>query len=252
MTLLTGWIPDLPDPRDWRFEESMIAGSRPIASAGDIDYRRFDVPRVQLGNSCVGHAIVAAAALCMAIRGKPIAFPSAQFAWTGARLLAKPPGGLQNTGCSARNAMIWLRDRGMVAETRWPENGENLNAIPPLDVWQEGDAAQLEAFYRIAHGPGASSLVLAALERGYCPAFAMLVDDAWAQVGSKVYDGPGGKVHGGHMMVVVAYIPSLDAFVVRNTWGPDWGIGGYGLISRRAFDLMARDILVVSAAPEVR
>lgn len=259
MNLCTGWLPDPPDPRDWRYDDSTIAAARPVTGADAVDWRRFDAPRVQLFNSCVGHAIVASAALCMAIRREPITFPSAQLEYTGARLLwrkqvARPVTAtdpLEDLGSNARLAMIWGRDHGLVAEERWPESHANIDAVPPLDVWQEGACATLEAFYRIEHNDGAADAVLSALRRGHCPAFAMMVDQKWSELRSGVYDGPGGAVIGGHMQVVLGFEPSVDALRVRNTWA-GWGEDGYGLITRAAFNRMARDIWVPTAAPEVR
>ncbi len=246
-----GWIPDSPNPFDWNFVGSKVASLRALTGADIIDYRPFDTPRTQIYNSCVGHAISGAAALCMAIAKTPITFPSAQFAYTGARILAQSPEGIVDIGSSPRLAMTWLRDHGMVAEERWPETAANVNTIPPLDAWQEGECATVEAFYRIDGGDGASALVGYALRRGYCPAFAMMVDTKYEGIGRNVYDGPGGATIGGHMQCVVGVIEPLDVFVIRNTWGPSWGDLGYGYMSRRVFDMMARDIWVVQAAPEV-
>lgn len=249
--LPTGWIPDAPNPFDARFAESRIAARKPTTLSASIDYRHLDEPRIQLFNSCVGHAIAGAAALCMAIAGKPIAFPSALFPYTGARILAQPPRGLQDLGSSPRLAMTWLRDRGMIAEERWPETRENLNAVPPMDAWQEGDAATVESFYRISDGNGASDGVRAALMRGYCPIFAMQVDSKYERTGRQIYDGPGGAIIGGHMQCVVGYLDLLDVFVVRNTWGPGFGDDSYAYVAASVIDTMARDVWVISAAPEV-
>lgn len=247
-----GWIPDVPDPNDWQFEESLIAAMPAGTSAESIDFRAFDVPKVQISNSCVGQAVVAGAALSMAIRGTPIAFPSALFAYAGARLLAQPKQPLVDRGSSARLAMKWLREQGLVAESRWPEVSETINAVPPLDAFQEGESATVEAFYRIADGEGASDGIRTALRRGYCPVFAMLVDTKYEQIGREIYDAPGGEVLGGHMQTVVGCSAVLDALLVRNTWGPAFGDGGYAWIASSFINRSARDIWVIEAAPEVR
>lgn len=243
----TGWIPDAPDVRDWGFVGSLLHElPERVSATGTIDYRAYDSPRVQLGNSCVGHALAASAYLCMAIAGTPITFPSPMFAYAGARILERAVA-LVDRGCQPRLAMTWARDRGLIAESRWIESSENMDAIPPLDGWEA--AASLEAFYRISDGTGAADEVRSALARGYCPAFAMTVDDRWEQLGSGVYDGPGGEILGGHMQVVVGCY--ADVLIVRNQWGASWGQGGYGHITSSAFDRMARDIWVPTVSPEV-
>ena len=38
---------------------------------------------------------------------------------------------------------------------------------------------------------------------------------------------PGEKVVGGHAVVGVGYDDSQQRFIVRNSWGPKWGMSGY-------------------------
>lgn len=251
MTLL-GCHPDVTDFRDITFGASPIANASPLTGASAFDYRSFDVPRVQAYNSCVGHASAGAAALCMAIAGTPIQFPSPAWPWAGARLLGQPGTPLTDRGCSIRNAFKWMNEFGMVAESRWPESAAAVTSTPPFDAFQEGECAQLRAYYRIVSGPGSGLLIQAALSRGYCPVFGMEVDEAFEQIGKAVYATPGGRELGGHAMVIVGYVPSLDAFIVRNTWSATWGDDGYGYIAADFVENSTYDIWVISVTPEVR
>jgi len=248
---LLGYVPDVPDHRDYLFGASPIISSQPLTGAASYDYRHLDSPRVQLGNSCVGHSLAAAAYLAMKIAGTPITFPSALLPYTGARLLdAKAP--LIDMGCRPRLAMLFIREHGMVAEERWREAFDTIDSVPPLDVWQEGECAKLESFYRIPDGPGASDAMREALRRGYCPVFGMMVDSKYDQIGSRVYDSPGGTQRGGHMQCAVGWIDVLQAFVVRGTWGPSFGDGGYTYVSASFMDHYSFDKWVLKACPEVR
>jgi hypothetical protein len=249
---LLGYIPDAPDDRDRRFGASPILASPPLTGAASYDYRHLDSPRVQLGNSCVGQSIAAAAYLAMKIAGTPITFPSALLPYTGARLLDAPKQPLFDAGCRPRLAMLYAREHGMVAEERWRESFDSIDAVPPLDVWEEGECAKLESFYRIPDGAGAADGMREALRRGHCPIFGMTVDDRYSQIGSRVYDSPGGTQHGGHMQCVVGWVEALDAFVIRNSWGPAFGEGGYAYIASSFMERFTYDKWVISAAREVR
>ena len=257
MTGPLGYIPDAQDARDWRFAESKILSAAPLTGADSYDYRAYDIEKVQLAGSCVGHSVAAAAYLAMAIARMPIAFPSALLPYTGARLIGDPPKQpgepkLTDWGCGPRFAMLFSREHGLVAEARWPETPANINAVPPLDVWQEGECAQLIAFERIPDGDGAADAMKAAGRRGHCPWFGMIVDEKFDQIGREVYASPGGKQRGGHAMVVVGYSAILDAFLVRNTWGRNFADGGYVWIAASFMNRHTFDKWVVTAAPEVR
>jgi C1A family cysteine protease len=41
---------------------------------------------------------------------------------------------------------------------------------------------------------------------------------------------PGEKVVGGHAVAAVGYDDNKQMFIVRNSWGPDWGLAGYFMI----------------------
>ena len=45
-----------------------------------------------------------------------------------------------------------------------------------------------------------------------------------------VYDEDGGTSRGTHAVVIVGYDDRRSAFKITNSWGTDWGIGGYGWI----------------------
>jgi len=51
-----------------------------------------------------------------------------------------------------------------------------------------------------------------------------------AQTGIVPMPAAGEKVVGGHAVVGVGYQDSTQQFIVRNSWGPGWGIKGYFMI----------------------
>ena len=54
-------------------------------------------------------------------------------------------------------------------------------------------------------------------------------EDEWAQLGVMPNPQPGEGILGGHEVLVCGYLKSYpEHFLVRNSWGPDWGgMGGY-------------------------
>ena len=59
-----------------------------------------------------------------------------------------------------------------------------------------------------------------------------------------VYDDDSGVFFGFHAVVIVGYDDARSAFKVANSWGTDWGIGGYGWIDYAASDRLIREAYV--------
>ena len=51
--------------------------------------------------------------------------------------------------------------------------------------------------------------------------------DAVAQTGCVPMPGPDESTLGGHAVMAVGYSDASQRFLVRNSWGPSWGIHGY-------------------------
>jgi hypothetical protein len=51
---------------------------------------------------------------------------------------------------------------------------------------------------------------------------------------------------GGHAMVIIGYSP--EGVHILNSWGPDWGLGGIGLLSWDAVGKRIRDLRVITLA----
>ena len=51
--------------------------------------------------------------------------------------------------------------------------------------------------------------------------------DAIAQTGVMTVPAASESVVGGHCVLMVGYDDSKSAALIRNSWGPDWGQGGY-------------------------
>ena len=68
-----------------------------------------------------------------------------------------------------------------------------------------------------------------------------------------VYDDTSGTQRGGHAVVIVGYDDRKSAFKIANSWGTDWGIGGYGWLDYDASEWLIWEIYVtedVVASPD--
>lgn len=71
------------------------------------------------------------------------------------------------------------------------------------------------------------------LASGHCIAFGLLLHDRWydkngvAKTGIATTPVKGEKARGGHAMLIVGYDRKKRLFLIRNSWGTQWGIQGY-------------------------
>jgi hypothetical protein len=245
-----GHIPDLPDTRDWRWDETAMGVRRTFTgSSGSIDYSELlDEVQDQRSNSCVGHAIASACFLTAAIRAEPIPRPSALLPYTMARL-ADGQRPLLDFGCRPRMALMALRDFGLIPLEAWPETDENIGTVPPDDLWARAEGAQVPSFYRIEDGGDVRGGLVEALRRGLIPLFGMSVDASYEQIGRSIYSGPSGPELGRHAQIVVGYSAVMDAFKVLSSWGTVWGNGGFAWIAAEFMSRSTFDRLVIDVVP---
>jgi len=94
------------------------------------------------------------------------------------------------------------------------------------------------------------------LASGFPVLIGMMVDTAFMRLrGDVAYAQASGKTEGGHAMILVGYDDDRGAFKVMNSWGKQWGIGGFGWISYGAFGqtvreaYVAQDVVTVAPPP---
>ncbi len=88
------------------------------------------------------------------------------------------------------------------------------------------------------------------LARGHPVIFGMEVSDQFENLaGRQIYDDTSSPRSGGHAMVLVGYSERRQAFKVMNSWGTQWGDGGFGWISYRAVRQLS-DLMFVMEVPD--
>ena len=266
---LLGCKPDTIDERDFRYETSDLVATAPVVTKSSIDSRHFDpYPRIlQIAQDCTGHGGGSTIVCAARAAGHTIKKPSSLFLYSNAQLLEPIQAGrprLLDIGARLRNLFkavapkknpqddAELAGYGVIAEERWPEIPANVSVAPPEDCYRAGENATVKAYHRIPDGKTSPELLLAALQREQFSTICIMWDDQAINIGSQVYKAPAGTVYGGHCLSVQGYLDSLNAFIVRNSHGPEFGFeGGYMLLH---WDYVARhsfDKWVPTVAPEV-
>ena len=207
-----------------------------------------EVPDQGPTSACVGASLATSIYLHAKTAGRPIDRPSAAAIYALARLGDGARHPLPDTGSRPTLAMVEAQTNGLVADARWPLRVDTVLDVPPLDVFENGLDAKLDAYYAIPSGPGAAALIRRALAAGCYPIFATPVDEAYERYVGGIYVGCTGTALGGHMQCLVGY--DAKTFMVANSWGPQWGAGGFARVSADWLESYAvTDILVPTTAP---
>lgn len=232
-----GYTPDPPkkpgEPPDLEFSSSLA----PMISAfrkGDVDFREHCTDTNQRSlPSCVGNATADSVEVLSSLQGFPKVELSRQFVWTLARnMVDQDKDGKGDydklTGTWIRLAFEVLHRHGICLEEYWPYDENRWDRLPSLKAMRKATGRKIKGYYRITEtGRDRPDAILKALQGEHPVVFGTLIEESFMKYNGKGAVGtPKGKTLGGHAMLVVGY-DSKYGFIVKNSWGPNWGDGGY-------------------------
>lgn len=153
----------------------------------------------------------------------------------------------EDGGVETRDVLRSLQLTGVAPESLWPYVPGNFKREPPPEVYAEAEKYSLERYSRLVSGRD----MLACLSAGFpfllgIELFESFDSDDMARHGVVGMPNPSSEqVIGGHDVLAVGYDlnfkarddfkrsgvdPALvadQALLIRNSWGPLWGIGGH-------------------------
>ncbi len=219
--------PDALDFRDRMYVPTLME----VPIRIDLDeYKQLDVPVLDQGTegACTGFGL-ATVANCLLRKRKVVpdtASVSPRMFYELARRYDEWQGE-DYEGSSARGAMKGWHKHGICAETLWPYNPLKPDSITIDERLRDAARRPLGAYFRVNHKDlVAMHTALAEVEILYATA---LVHDGWNKIGADGVILPNGKILGGHAFAIVAFDDC--GFWIQNSWGEDWGQGGFALIT---------------------
>ncbi len=180
-------------------------------------------------SSCVANAVAGAYEyLVKRHRGEDGYEVSRLFVYFNAR--AKEGDVTEDSGSVIADAIQSLREDGACSEETWPYEEEQVNDEPTQEAYDEGAKFVVEDMQLV---PCKLDEWKNALAEGYPVIFGLGLYDSFDKQRKKgLVPVPSPKEaaresHAGHSMLCVGYSDPDKVFIVRNSWGEDWGDKGY-------------------------
>jgi C1A family cysteine protease len=227
-----GWIPDIPDKRDKKFTGMKMKSGTPISLPPKID---LSVNMVEVYNqgslgSCTANAT---GGVFQYIQLKDDAVedwttnPSRLFLYYNSRLFQ----GTVNTdsGAYIRDSVKAVAKFGVVPEDEYPYVIKDFAKKPPTAIYNHAKDHRAIEYQRVEQTLTETKI---ALSEGNPVIFGFSVYDEFegqtvAKTGILNLPTKNETLKGGHAVVIVGYDDETQRFLVRNSWGSDWGINGY-------------------------
>jgi len=179
-------------------------------------------------NSCVANAVAGAYEyLAKRHLGDGSYDVSRLFVYYNARKRA----GVENEdeGSVIADAIETLKENGACSEPTWPYEEELVAEEPAGEAYDEAARFLVESSEMV---PTELDAWKHALAEGYPIVFGCLLFNSFdsgrrGKIPMPTSRESGREEHGGHAMLCVGYSDPDRVFIVRNSWGPEWGDKGY-------------------------
>ena len=233
-----GWKPDLPDQRDFSY---CVPPSVVQSSTAAIDLSPQCPPVYDQGQigSCTANAIAAALEFDMMKQGEAAFAPSRLFIYYNERDMEGTVG--SDSGAYIRDGIKSVASLGDCPETEWPYDGSaalaggvfapGARAGTRPDGTCYKDAVMHKALTYLSIDQNLADMK-GCLASGYPFVFGFSVYSNFESpevASSGILQMPGADetLMGGHAVMAVGYDDKNTRFLVRNSWGPNWGLKGY-------------------------
>jgi C1A family cysteine protease len=222
-----GWVPDIPDHRDFLFAvpvENMAALPAKVDLRPQCPKEVYD--QGQLG-SCTANAIAGALQFDQMKQALKTFTPSRLFIYYNERVMEGTVN--SDSGAQIRDGIKSVGNIGACPEPNWSYDISKFAEKPPQMAFKDAPLGKALQYQRVAQ---VLSQMKGCLASGYPFVFGFTVYESFegdevARTGVVPMPTANEKVLGGHAVVAVGYDDSSQRFIVRNSWGPGWGMGGY-------------------------
>lgn len=242
LTRIYGWVPDIPDQRDYRYK-----AIRPVIKLSkEVDLRKYCSIVEDQGNlgSCTAQALAGNLEFLDNRPDSTYIDLSRLFIYYNERELEDTID--YDSGASLRDGIKSLKNKGACLEGLWPYVIKKFDKRPTLKCYEDAKKRKIRTYHRI------DSLreMLVCLAEGFPFVFGFTVYESFesskvAKTGIADMPREGERAIGGHAVMAVGYNQKDGRFLVRNSWGQDWGMNGYFTMPYEYLETLADDFWTI-------
>ena len=235
-------VPSRETERDWRIENAVGAGlmaARPlIPPSKDLREAWWKIGNQGSTGSCVGWATADSVLRWHFVKANRLGkaeLLSPRFIWMASKetdpFVSQPTTFIETAGTSLKSALDIARKFGVVRDSVLPFVSGTLYPGEAMTFYALAAQLKIASYFNLGTNPASWRMWL--VTQG--PIQTRLdVDATWDNASAtkgKLDVYKPSTARGGHAVALVGYTPGR--FIVRNSWGTEWGDKGYGYASLR-------------------
>jgi C1A family cysteine protease len=237
-----GWIPDRPDHRDLLYSAIAPRIKLPVK----VDLRSVDSPIENQGRlgSCTANALAGNLQFLERVSGQAYNDLSRLFIYYNERAVE---GTVKfDSGAMIRDGIKVLVKYGVCPESIWPYDISQFARKPTVACYKEGLKRRITSYHRLQ----TLNEMLNCLAEGFPFVFGFTVYESFesikvAQTGLVPMPKKSERALGGHAVMAAGYDQKQKRFIVRNSWGTQWGQAGYFTMPYAYFEGLASDFWTI-------
>lgn len=222
-----GWLPDLPDHRDFRYSSIAPRLAR-LPPRVNLQAQCSPVEDQGRLGSCTANSLVGALEFLEKKDGVLFVDLSRLFVYYNERVIEGTVD--QDSGAFIRDGIKSLTKQGVCPERQWPYAVDKVTfkKKPSPACYRAAKKHRITSYHRI----NAVEEMRTCLADGFPFVFGFTVYESFesatvAKSGVLNLPAPREGVVGGHAVMSVGYDDLEERFLIRNSWGVDWGKKGY-------------------------
>ena len=237
-----GWLPDFPDQRDFLY--TAVRPALRLPRAVDLRANCSAVENQGALGSCTANALAGNLEFLDEKTNPGWADVSRLFIYYNERLLERTVS--SDSGAMLRDGIKTLKKYGVCSEKIWLYNVSRFTVKPSPLCYAEARKHRIESYYRL----NSHAERLVCLADGYPFVFGFTVYEGFespqaAKTGVISMPKKGERVVGGHAVMAVGYDEKTKTFLVRNSWGAEWGMKGYFSMPYAYLESLADDFWTI-------